>query len=164
VGKETFVLESSTKRRKKRSEIDAFGIRLTKINGAGNRQGDYWVCSKCDQAGNPFPYLFSNGGTSGARNYLRRDYCLLLKAGGDGGGGETISESIESEPPRKRQRTLEDSFKNKPVVSKAIDEVFRETLLGWIVSADLPFTAVEYPDFINLFRYLNAKLVNKLLP
>ena len=29
VGKETFVLESSTKRRKKRSEIDAFGIRLT---------------------------------------------------------------------------------------------------------------------------------------
>lgn len=41
VGKETFILESSTKRRKKRSEINAFGIRLTKVDGAGNRRGDY---------------------------------------------------------------------------------------------------------------------------
>ena len=48
VGKETFVLESSTRRRKKRSEIDAFGTRLTKIDGAGNGRGDYWVRSKCD--------------------------------------------------------------------------------------------------------------------
>ncbi|SCO92618.1 uncharacterized protein FRV6_16746 [Fusarium oxysporum] len=125
-GKETFVLETSTKRPKKRSKLTR--------------------------------------GRSGARNHLRRDHCLLLKAGGDGGDGETTSESIESEPPRKRQRTLEDSFKNKPVVSKAIDKVFREALLGWIASADLPFTAVEHPDFINLLRHLNAKLVNELLP
>lgn len=135
-----------------------------KIDGAGNRRGDYWVYSKGDQAGNLFPYLLSNRGTSGARNHLRRDYYLLLKAGGNGGNSKTTSESIESEPLRKRQQTLEDSFKNKLVVSKAIDEVFRETLLGWIASANLPFTAVEHSDFINLLWHLNVKLVNELLP
>ena len=50
------------------------------------------------------------------------------------------------------------------MVSKAIDEVFREKLLGWIATADLPFTAVEHPDFIELLRLLNAQLVNELLP
>ncbi|KAK7570709.1 hypothetical protein V3481_019251 [Fusarium oxysporum f. sp. vasinfectum] len=83
------------KKRARKSPIDPYGRRLTKV--VGNREkGDFWLCNQCDKKKEISLYALVNSGTSGALRRLRKDHDLLV--------GEVDSETIESEPPRRRQR------------------------------------------------------------
>ncbi|KAK2926564.1 hypothetical protein FoTM2_013432, partial [Fusarium oxysporum f. sp. vasinfectum] len=83
------------KKRARKSPIDLYGRRLTKV--VGNREkGDFWLCNQCDKKKEISLYALVNSGTSGALRHLRKDHDLLV--------GEVDSETIESEPPRRRQR------------------------------------------------------------
>ncbi|KAL5592793.1 hypothetical protein FOBRF1_013101 [Fusarium oxysporum] len=83
------------KKRARKSPIDPYGRRLTKV--VGNREkGDFWLCNQCDKKKEISLYALVNSGTSGALRHLRKDHDLLI--------GEVDSETIESEPPRQRQR------------------------------------------------------------
>ncbi|EGU77534.1 hypothetical protein FOXB_11949, partial [Fusarium oxysporum f. sp. conglutinans Fo5176] len=133
------------KKRARKSPIDPYGRRLTKV--VGNREkGDFWLC---------------NHGTSGALRHLRKDHDLLV--------GEVDSETIESEPPRRRQRQrtvldLQRQAAERLAIPKPKAELFKELLLRWIVDADVPFSAVEHPDFRKLLGLSNEELVDELLP
>jgi hypothetical protein len=161
IGKQSFVLESwAHKKRKKKSAIDKYGVRLTKVDGEGNQKGEYWVCNECEKRGKTFPYALVNGSTSSAIGHLRATHGALLAE-------NSSAEASESEPPRRRQRTLLDLQKegvNRRFVSKTSAESFRETLLSWIADADVPFSAVEHPAFRQLLGLLNEDLVAELLP
>ncbi|WKT54151.1 hypothetical protein QSH57_004735 [Fusarium oxysporum f. sp. vasinfectum] len=100
-------------------------------------------------------------GTSGALLHLRKDHDLLV--------GEVDSETIESETPRQRrhQRTVLDLQRQaaeRLAIPKPKAELFKELLLRWIVDADVPFSAVEHPDFRKLLGLSNEELVDELLP
>uniref|UniRef100_A0A0D2XTN5 HAT C-terminal dimerisation domain-containing protein n=1 Tax=Fusarium oxysporum (strain Fo5176) TaxID=660025 RepID=A0A0D2XTN5_FUSOF len=100
-------------------------------------------------------------GTSGALLHLRKDHDLLV--------GEVDSETIESETPRqrRRQRTVLDLQRQaaeRLAIPKPKAELFKELLLRWIVDADVPFSAVEHPDFRKLLGLSNEELVDELLP
>ncbi|KAK2931623.1 hypothetical protein FoTM2_009139 [Fusarium oxysporum f. sp. vasinfectum] len=130
------------KKRARKSPIDPYGRRLTKV--VGNREkGDFWLCNQCDKKKEISLYALVNSGTSGALRRLRKDHDLLV--------GEVDSETIESEPPRRRQR-------------QRTAELFKELLLRWIVDADVPFSVVEHPDFRKLLGLSNEELVDELLP
>ncbi|KAM5528699.1 transposase-like protein [Fusarium oxysporum f. sp. phaseoli] len=127
------------KKRARKSPIDPYGRRLTKV--VGNREkGDFWLCNQCDKKKEISLYALVNSGTSGALRHLRKDHDLLV--------GEVDSETIESEPPRRRQRqrTVLD-LQGKPQND-----------------ADVPFSAVEHPDFRKLLGLSNEELVDELLP
>ncbi|KAL5592644.1 hypothetical protein FOBRF1_013670 [Fusarium oxysporum] len=83
------------KKRARKSPIDPYGWRLTKV--VGNREKeDFWLCNQCVKKKEISLYALVNSGTSGALRHLRKDHDLLV--------GEVASETIESEPPRRRQR------------------------------------------------------------
>ncbi|KAH6952299.1 hypothetical protein BKA56DRAFT_638493 [Ilyonectria sp. MPI-CAGE-AT-0026] len=83
------------KKRGRKSPIDPYGRRLTKV--VGNREkGDFWLCNQCDKKKEISLYALVNSGTSGALRHLRKDHGLLV--------GEVDGETTESEPPRRPQR------------------------------------------------------------
>ncbi|KAG7408122.1 hypothetical protein Forpi1262_v017996 [Fusarium oxysporum f. sp. raphani] len=129
------------KKRARKSPIDPYGRRLTKKEIS--------------------LYALVNSGTSGALRHLRKDHDLLI--------GEVDSETIESEPPRQRQRQrtvldLQRQAAERLAIPKPKAELFKELLLRWIVDADVPFSAVEHPDFRKLLGLSNEELVDELLP
>ncbi|KAH7120073.1 hypothetical protein B0J13DRAFT_589839 [Dactylonectria estremocensis] len=80
------------KKRGRKSPIDPYGRRLTKV--VGNREkGGFWLCNQCDKKKEISLYALVNSGTSGALRHLRKDHGLLV--------GEVDSETTESEPPRR---------------------------------------------------------------
>lgn len=139
---------------------DPYGRRLTKV--VGNREkGDFWLCNQCDKKKEISLYALVNSGTSGALRHLRKDHGLLV--------GEVDGETTESEPPRRRQRQrtvldLQKQAVERLAIPKSKAELFKELLLRWIVDADIPFSAVEHPDFRKLLGLLNEELVDELLP
>jgi hypothetical protein len=148
------------KKRARKSPIDPYGRRLAKV--VGNREkGDFWLCNQCDKKKEISLYALVNSGTSGALRHLRKDHDLLV--------GEVDSETIESEPPRRRQRQrtvldLQRQAAERLALPKPKAELFKELLLRWIVDADVPFSAVEHPDFRKLLGLSNEELVDELLP
>lgn len=50
------------------------------------------------------------------------------------------------------------------LVSKLTGQLFRETLLSWIISANIPFAGIEHPLFRQLLYLLNKNLLQELLP
>ncbi|RKK89047.1 hypothetical protein BFJ68_g16803 [Fusarium oxysporum] len=148
------------KKRARKSPIDPYGRRLTKV--VGNREkGDFWLCNQCDKKKEISLYALVNSGTSGALRHLRKDHDLLV--------GVVDSETIESEPPRRRQRQrtvldLQRQAAERLAIPKPNAELFKELLLRWIVDADVPFSAVEHPDFRKLLGLSNEELVDELLP
>ncbi|RKK23561.1 hypothetical protein BFJ67_g17107, partial [Fusarium oxysporum f. sp. cepae] len=148
------------KKRGRKSPIDPYGRRLTKV--VGNREkGDFWLCNQCDNKKEISLYALVNGGTSGALRHLRKDHHLFA--------GEVDSETTESEPPRRRQRQrtvldLQKQAVDRLAIPKSKAELFKDLLLHWIVDADIAFSAVEHPDFRKLLGLLNEELVDELLP
>ncbi|KAI8412315.1 hypothetical protein FOFC_08945 [Fusarium oxysporum] len=148
------------KKRARKSPIDPYGRRLTKV--VGNREkGDFWLCDQCDKKKEISLYALVNSGTNGALRHLRKDHNLLV--------GEVDSEATESEPPRRRQRQrtvldLQRKAAERLAIPKPEAELFKELLLRWIVDADVPFSAVEHPDFRKLLGLSNEELVDELLP
>ncbi|OBS17511.1 hypothetical protein FPOA_12004 [Fusarium poae] len=100
------------KKRRRKSPIDPYGRRLTKV--VGNREkGDFWICYQCDNKKEISLYALVNSGTSGALRHLRKDHHILV--------GEVDSETTESEPPRRRQELLQ--YVNKPNISRVLYDV-----------------------------------------
>ena len=148
------------KKRGRKSPIDPYGRRLTKVVG-DREKGDFWLCNQCDKKKEISLYALVNGGTSGALRHLKKDHSLLL--------GEVEGETTESEPPRQRQRQqsvldLQRQSIERLAIPKSKAELFKELLLRWIIDADISFSAVEHPDFRKLLGLLNEELINELLP
>ena len=163
IANEPFVCELwAAKKRKKRSPVDQYGIRLTKLDKNHNKRGEYWLYSICDQKNKTALYAIVDGSTSSAFKHCRKDHKLLMPE-----TGSEASEVADSEPPRRRQKTLFEMAKGaaeQKFIPKPLAESFRALMLTWIADADVPFTAIEHPAFRQLLSLLNEHLITELLP
>ncbi|KAL6402721.1 hypothetical protein AUP68_14055 [Ilyonectria robusta] len=108
------------------------------------------------QQGQTRLYATPNGQTSTSKGHLQKAHGLLI------GPADESSESGDSRPHR-RQKTLQESLR-KVLVSKSTAQLFRETLLGWVTGANIPFAGIEHPLFRQLLYFLNKDLLQELLP
>ena len=49
-------------------------------------------------------------------------------------------------------------------MTKNTGQLFKDTLLGWLVGANIPFSGIEHPLFRQLLCLLNKDLLQELLP
>lgn len=92
-----------------------------------------------------------------------RQHHRLLRSRTSSVEGSDSTDSEANPRPQKSQRTLQESLR-KAVVSKSTGQTFRDTLLGWISKANIPFSGIEHPLFRQLLCLLNKDLVQELLP
>ncbi|KAK2471038.1 hypothetical protein H9L39_17269 [Fusarium oxysporum f. sp. albedinis] len=124
-------------RKGRRSWIQAHGFFLTEVSPDLRTLQTYWVCSKCDERGKSSLFVATN--TTSPIEHLRRSH-MITEADED-----SYSSRADIHPPSKR-RCLE-SPNARSNVNKA-----KELTVGWIVTANLPFTA---PSNLYLRRMLD---------
>jgi hypothetical protein len=150
------------KKRKKRSPIEPYGSRFLKLDREHRNCGEYWLCDLCDEQGTTTIFSLPRGTTSGPLDHLRQHHRLLSSRTSSMEGSDS-TDSEANPRPQKSQRTLQESLQ-KTVVSKTTGQTFRDTLLGWISKANIPFSGIEHPLFRQLLCLLNKDLVQELLP
>jgi hypothetical protein len=133
------------KKRKRWSKVDDYGERYVKLDRDNSSLGEYWLCDPCMEKGRTSLYATTNGATTTVKLHLQKDHGLLIGIGSSGGGSETG----DSEPSLRRQKTLEESLR-RTLVSKTTGQLFRNTLLGWLAGANIPFSGIEHPLFRQL--------------
>ncbi|KAK2470542.1 hypothetical protein H9L39_17838 [Fusarium oxysporum f. sp. albedinis] len=143
------------KKRKRWSKVDQYGERYVRLGDDNTSLGEYWLCNLCMQKGQTSLYATPNGQTSTSKGHLQKAHGLLI------GPAYERAESDGSIPPHRRQKTLQESLK-KVLTSKSTGQLFRETLLGWITDANIPFIGIEHPLFRQpqtwLYEYSNNVL------
>ena len=147
------------KKRKRWSKVDEYGERYVKLDRDDSSLGEYWLCDPCMQKGRTSLYATTNGATTTVKLHLQKDHGLLISIGSSGGG----SEAGDSEPSPRRQKTLEESLR-RTLVSKTTGQLFRNTLLSWLASANIPFSGIEHPLFRQLLCLMNKDLLQEVLP
>ncbi|KAF5698483.1 hat family dimerization, partial [Fusarium mundagurra] len=150
------------KKRKKRSPIEPYGSRFVKLDREHRNCGEYWLCDLCDEQGITTIFSLPKGTTSGPLDHLRQHHGLLRSRTSSVEGSDS-TDSEATPRPQKSQRTLQESLR-KAVMSKSTGQTFRDTLLGWISKANIPFSGIEHPLFRQLLCLLNKNLVQELLP
>ncbi|KAK4170578.1 hypothetical protein QBC36DRAFT_201105, partial [Triangularia setosa] len=111
------------------------------------------------QQGRTSLYATPNGATTAAKSHLQKDHRSLIAIGSSDGG----SGAGDSEPSPRRQKTLEESLR-KTLVTKTTGQLFRDTLLGWLAGANIPFSGIEHPLFRQLLCLMNKDLLQEVLP
>lgn len=108
--------------------------------------------------------MFNSQATSAAAQHLKKSHRITETAA----IAEEGSSSVEGSSKRIR---LAGVWSSAPVshalrtpVLKSTAEMFRETMLNWIVDSNLPFSVVQNPHFRSLLMQLNAEKVASLLP
>jgi hypothetical protein len=147
------------KKRKRWSKVDEYGERYVKLDRDDSSLGEYWLCNLCMQQGRTSLYATTNGATTNAKSHLQKDHRLLI--GIESSDGD--NEADHSEPSPRRQKTLQESLR-KALVTKTTGQLFRNTLLGWLVGANIPLSGIEHPLFRQLLCLLNKDLLQELLP
>ncbi|KAK2675153.1 hypothetical protein RAB80_010137 [Fusarium oxysporum f. sp. vasinfectum] len=145
------------KKRKRWSKVDQYGERYVRLGDDNTSLGEYWLCNLCMQKGQTSLYATPNGQTSTSKGHLQKAHGLLI------GPAYERAESDGSIPPHRRQKTLQESLK-KVLTSKSTGQLFRETLLGWVTDANIPFTGIEHALFRQHLQLLNKSLLQELLP
>ena len=143
------------KKRKRWSKLDEHGERYVKLDTDDSSLGDYWLCNLCMQKGKTSLYATTNGATTTVATHLQRDHGLLTSI--------KSSDEGDLEPSPRRQKTLQESLR-KALVTKTTGQLFRDTLLGWLAGANIPFSGIEHPLFRQLLCLLNKDLLQELLP
>ncbi|KAF4333665.1 hAT family dimerization domain protein [Fusarium beomiforme] len=118
----------------RRSWIQAHGFFLTEVSPDLRTLQTYWVCSKCDERGKSSLFVATN--TTSPIEHLRRSH-MITEA--DDNADEDSYSSLADIHPSSKRRCLE-SPTARSNVTKA-----KELTVGWIVTANLPFTAPSNP-------------------
>ncbi|KID82488.1 hypothetical protein MGU_10202 [Metarhizium guizhouense ARSEF 977] len=139
-------------RKGRRSWIQAYGFFLTKVSPDLRTLQTYWVCAKCDEHGKSSLFLASN--TTSPIEHLRRSH-LITQTDHSLGNAEDDSACADIYPPLKR-RCVE-LLTARCNVNKA-----KELIVGWIVSANLPFTAPSNPYLRRILDLYDAVLVKEV--
>ncbi|KAH7461855.1 hypothetical protein FOMA001_g18916 [Fusarium oxysporum f. sp. matthiolae] len=137
-------------RKGRRSWIQAYGFFLTEVSPDLRTLQTYWACSKCDERGKSSLFVATN--TTSPIEHLRRSH-MITEA--DGNAYEDSSRA-DSQPPSKR-RCLE-----LPTARSNVNKA-KELTVGWIVTANLPFTAPSNPYLRRMLKgVLNSTYFNML--
>jgi hypothetical protein len=112
-------------------------------------------CNTCMQKGQTTLHAMTNGRTSQPKTHVQKEHSSLL--------GIESMETSNLETGTRQQQTIHESPR-KAVISKVAGQSFRDTLLGWLADANIPFAGIEHPLFRQLLCLLNRELVQELLP
>jgi hypothetical protein len=152
-----YILEEWLSKKNRTSWIGKHGIWLARLQG-DKADGSFWCCELCSS-------IFNSQATSAAAQHLKKSHSITETAG----DAEEGSSAVEGPSKRMRLATGLRSFATashalRVPVLKSTAEMFRETMLNWIVDSDLPFSVVQNPHFRSLLMQLNAEKVASLLP
>ncbi|PCD21826.1 hypothetical protein AU210_016119 [Fusarium oxysporum f. sp. radicis-cucumerinum] len=136
-------------RKGRRSWIQAYGFFLTEVSPDLRTLQTYWACSKCDERGKSSLFVATN--TTSPIEHLRRSH-MMTEA--DGNAYEDSSRA-DSQPPSKR-RCLE-----LPTARSNVNKA-KELTVGWIVTANLPFTAPSNPYLRRMLDLHDASLAKEI--
>ncbi|KAL9561290.1 hypothetical protein ACKAV7_014645 [Fusarium commune] len=136
-------------RKGRRSWIQAYGFFLTEVSPDLQTLQTYWACSKCDECGKSSLFVATN--TTSPIEHLRRSH-MITEA--DGNAYEDSSRA-DSQPPSKR-RCLE-----LPTARSNVNKA-KELTVGWIVTANLPFTAPSNPYLRRMLDLHDASLAKEV--
>ncbi|KAL9572233.1 hypothetical protein ACKAV7_003616 [Fusarium commune] len=136
-------------RKGRRSWIQAYGFFLTEVSPDLRTLQTYWACSKCDERGKSSLFVATN--TTSPIEHLRRSH-MITEA--DGNAYEDSSRA-DSQPPSKR-RCLE-----LPTARSNVNKA-KELTVGWIVTANLPFTAPSNPYLRRMLDLHDASLAKEV--
>jgi hypothetical protein len=124
---------------KRRSWISQHGVYLVEMNGDAMGEA-FWSCNLCDKA--KAPLLYKTGTSGNAERHLKQRHNIVNPR--DDPQTSSSSGDIRSMLGAKRQK-----FDNIPTTADAAD-LFRLTLVRWIVKANIPLTGPEDEEFKNL--------------
>ncbi|KAI8401440.1 hypothetical protein FOFC_18309 [Fusarium oxysporum] len=136
-------------RKGRRSWIQAYGFFLTEVSPDLRTLQTYWACSKCDERGKSSLFVATN--TTSPIEHLRRSHMIT---DADGNAYEDSSRA-DSQPPSKR-RCLE-----LPTARSNVNKA-KELTVGWIVTANLPFTAPSNPYMRRMLDLHDASLAKEV--
>uniref|UniRef100_A0A0D2YCV7 HAT C-terminal dimerisation domain-containing protein n=1 Tax=Fusarium oxysporum (strain Fo5176) TaxID=660025 RepID=A0A0D2YCV7_FUSOF len=139
-------------RKGRRSWIQAHGFFLTEVSPDLRTLQTYWVCSKCDERGKSS--LFVATDTTSPIEHLRRSH--MITEADDNADEDSYSSRADIHPPSKR-RCLE-----SPTARSNVNKA-KELTVGWIVTANLPFTAPSNP-YLRRMLDLHDALLAKEVP
>ncbi|KAK9444136.1 uncharacterized protein VB005_01882 [Metarhizium brunneum] len=139
-------------RKGRRSWIQAYGFFLTEVSPDLRTLQTYWVCSKCDEHGKSSLFVASN--TTSPIEHLRRSH-LITQTDQSLGNAEDDSACADIYPPSKR-RCVE-----LPTARCNVNKA-KELTVGWIVTANLPFTAPSNPYLRRILDLHDASLAKEV--
>ncbi|EXU94577.1 hAT family dimerization domain protein [Metarhizium robertsii] len=139
-------------RKGRRSWIQAHGFFLTEVSPDLRTLQTYWVCAKCDEHGKSSLFVASN--TTSPIEHLRRSH-LITQTDHSLGNAEDDSACADIYPPSKR-RCVE-----LPTARCNVNKA-KELTVGWIVSANLPFTAPSNPYLRRILDLHDASLAKEV--
>ncbi|KAJ6436869.1 MHYT domain signaling protein [Purpureocillium lavendulum] len=143
---------ASKNRKGRRSWIRAHGLFLTEISPDLRTLQTYWVCSKCDERGKSSMFVASN--TTSPIEHLRRSH-MITETVHSFGDADEESPCADIHPPAKR-RCLE-----IPTARCNVNKA-KELIVGWIVTANLPFTAPSNPYLQRILELHDASLAKEV--
>uniref|UniRef100_A0A0D2YFF6 HAT C-terminal dimerisation domain-containing protein n=1 Tax=Fusarium oxysporum (strain Fo5176) TaxID=660025 RepID=A0A0D2YFF6_FUSOF len=152
IGCKRYIAEEyiANKNRKGRwSWIQAYGFFLTEVSPDLRTLQTYWACSKCDERGKSSLFVATNA--TSPIEHLRRSH-MITEA--DGNAYEDSSRA-DSQPPSKR-RCLE-----VPTARSNVNKA-KELTVGWIVTANLPFTAPSNPYLRRMLDLHDVSLAKEV--
>ncbi|KAG4278295.1 hypothetical protein FPRO04_13926 [Fusarium proliferatum] len=135
-------------RKGRRSWIQAHGFFLTEVSPDLRTLQTYWVCSKCDERGKSSLFVATN--TTSPIEHLQRSH--MIAEADDNADEDSYSSRADIHPPSKR-RCLE-----SPTARSNVNKA----KVGWIVTANLPFTALSNPYLRRLLDLHDALLANEV--
>ncbi|EXK24332.1 hypothetical protein FOMG_18933 [Fusarium oxysporum f. sp. melonis 26406] len=136
----------------RRSWIQAHGFFLTEVSPDLRTLQTYWVCSKCDERGKSSLFVATNA--TSPIEHLRRSH--MITEADDNADEDSYSSRADIHVPSKR-RCLE-----SPTARSNVNKA-KELTVGWIVTANLPFTAPSNP-YLRRMLDLHDALLAKEVP
>ncbi len=150
-GQRRFVLERFFATRKVRTSwVCQYGTFIVEmgVSTADGKLPAFWCCSFCNK-------LYNAAATSSAMAHLNEVYNKTES-------GDTIRPQARSVWDLLQQEATAASTKTPVVRSLAIQ--FEETLVDWLVDANIPFSGVDNPFFRKLLSLVDAEACEALLP
>lgn len=153
IGCQKYVLEehlANKNRKGRRSWIQGYGFFLTEISPDFKALQTYWACSKCDENGVSSLFVATN--TTSPTEHLRRSHMITQSAT----PGIGVERTQDAPCPRPKRPRLE-----RPIARSNVNKA-RELTVGWIIAADLPFTAPSNNFLQRILELHDASLATQV--
>ena len=145
--KASYIQARLLKRHPRTSWISDYGVFLVEIDRDTGAEGPTcWCCGLCGE-------IYAVKATSSAANHLEKKH-------------HRYRDSSESEPPTKKRRTVLQQQRDatRIPVARSAEDCFKEAIVDWVVSNNIPFRGIENGAFRDILMLLNPSLTRALLP
>ncbi|KJZ68405.1 hypothetical protein HIM_12203 [Hirsutella minnesotensis 3608] len=154
-GCKKYILEeyiANKNRKGRRSWIRAHGFFLTEVSPDLQTFQTYWVCSRCDEQGKSSMFVASN--TTSPIEHLRKSHMISQM---DQSSGDAVEDHPCADIPHPSKRRCLEPSTARSNVNKA-----KELTVGWIVTANLPFTAPSNPYLRRVLELHDTSLAKEV--